>query len=315
MLETKWQLLQSQAASSSSTEIMYKAFIANLQKQLEGLHSDGKRLEAETSTWNVALDKFKSKYEEETSKRSESEISFVELKKDVDAAFNSKVELETMLSELNEEFNLHKAVHDAEMRELLGSLKDTSVVVEMDNSRSLNMDQIVSDVKAHYEEIAAQSREETERWYRTKFDLMTTQANQYGADLNSTKVEIAEMNRLISRLQHEIDVIKPQCGSIQNSINEVESNGEQAVLNAKNRIKGLEKALMEAKHAMAKQIREYQELMNIKLALDIEISTYMKLMEGEEDSNKLCVFHLFQHSLSGQLTISGGGQDRFSSKW
>lgn len=54
------------------------------------------------------------------------------------------------------------------MRELQGSLKDTSVVVEMDNSRSLNMDQIVSDVKVHYEEIAAQSREETERWYRTK---------------------------------------------------------------------------------------------------------------------------------------------------
>ncbi|XP_014825959.1 PREDICTED: keratin, type II cytoskeletal 8-like [Poecilia mexicana] len=283
MLETKWQLLQSQAASSSSTEFMYKAFIANLQKQLEGLHNDGKRLEAETSSWNGALEKFRSKYEEEASKRTDSEFCFVQLKKDVDAAFNSKVELETKLSDLTEEFNLLKAVHNAEMTELMGTLKDTSVVVEMDNSRSLNMDEIVSDVKAHYEEIAAQSREETERWYRTKIDLMTIQANQYGDDLRSTKVEIAEMNRLIGRLQHEIDVIKPQCDSIQNSICEVESNGERAVLNAKNRIKDLEKALMEAKHVMAKQIREYQELMNIKLALDIEISTYMKLMEGEED--------------------------------
>lgn len=54
------------------------------------------------------------------------------------------------------------------MRELQACLKNTSVVVEMDNSRSLNMDRILSDVKAHYEEIAAQSREETEYWYRTK---------------------------------------------------------------------------------------------------------------------------------------------------
>ncbi|XP_032432739.1 keratin, type II cytoskeletal 8-like [Xiphophorus hellerii] len=283
MLETKWQLLQSQAASSSSTEFMYKAYIANLQKELEGIHNDGKRLEAEKSSWNGLLDNYKSKYEEETSKKTESEIYFVALKKDTDAGFNSKVDLETMLSSLTDKFNFLKAVHDAEMRELQGSLKDTSVVVEMDNSRSLNMDQIVSDVKAHYEEIAAQSREETERWYRTKFDLMTTQANQYGADLRSTKVEIAEMNRVISRLTHEIDVIKPQCDSIQNSITEVESNGEQAVFNAKDRIKDLEKSLMDAKHVMAKQIREYQELMNIKMALDIEISTYMKLMEGEED--------------------------------
>lgn len=66
----------------------------------------------------------------------------------------------------------------------------------------------------------------------------------------------------------------------------MERSVEEAVFDAKQRIKSLEDALQNAKHDMAKQIRSYQDLMNVKVALDIEIATYKKLLEGEENRFK-----------------------------
>lgn len=59
-----------------------------------------------------------------------------------------------------------------EIQELQSQIKDTSVVVEMDNSRDLDMDAIVAEVRAQYEDIANRSRAEAESWYQTKVSII-----------------------------------------------------------------------------------------------------------------------------------------------
>uniref|UniRef100_A0A3B5MVU0 Keratin 4 n=1 Tax=Xiphophorus couchianus TaxID=32473 RepID=A0A3B5MVU0_9TELE len=308
MLETKWSLLQEQTTTRSNIDSMFEAYIANMRRQLDGLGNEKMKLEGELKNMQNLVEDFKHKYEDEINKRAAAENEFVLLKKDVDAAYMSKVELEAKVDALQDEINFLRAVYEAELRELQGQIKDTSVIVEMDNSRNLDMDAIVAEVRAQYEDIANRSKAEAEMWYKQKYDEMQSSAGQYETDLRSTKADIAELKRMIARLQNEIEAVKAQKNSLEAQISEAEERGELAVKDARARIKDLEEALNKAKSEMAKQVREYSDLLNIKLALDIEIATYRKLLEGEESRWEklkcLCfkVHHGFVGGFSSILT-------------
>ncbi|CAB1457834.1 unnamed protein product [Pleuronectes platessa] len=218
MLETKWSLLQDQTTTRSNIDSMFEAYIANLRRQLDGLGNEKVKLDGELKNMQGLVEDFKRKYEDE--------INNVQ---DVDAAYMNKVELEARADALQDEINFLRAVYEAELRELQGQIKDTSVVVEMDNSRNLDMDSIVAEVRAQYEDIANRSRAEAEGWYKQKYEEMQSSAGQYGDDLRSTKTEIAELNRMIARLQNEIEAVKGQRVNLESQIAEAEERGELAV--------------------------------------------------------------------------------------
>lgn len=90
------------------------------------------------------------------------------------------------------------------------------------------------------------------------------------------------MNGAIQRLQAEINSIKNQCDKLDAAIAEAEKHGKLARRDAHAKQEELAAALQQAEQDMAWPLCEYPELMDVKMALDIEIPTYPKLLEGEE---------------------------------
>ncbi|NXE83874.1 K2CO protein, partial [Cochlearius cochlearius] len=113
ILETKWSLLQDQKTARSNIGPMFETYINNLRRQLDGLLNDKGRLEGELQNMQDLVEDFKTKYEDEINKRTTAENEFVVLKKDVDAAYMNKVELEAKVDALTDEINFLRSLYEA----------------------------------------------------------------------------------------------------------------------------------------------------------------------------------------------------------
>uniref|UniRef100_A0AC11BSU7 Uncharacterized protein n=1 Tax=Ovis aries TaxID=9940 RepID=A0AC11BSU7_SHEEP len=309
LLETKLQFHQDRECCESNLEALYKGYIQMLKREAEHVEADGRRLASQSNHIQEALEGTRrSKYEEEVALRATAENEFLALK-DEDGAYLHKSELEANVEALTQETDFLRQMYEEELQVLHTHISDTLVIVKMDNSRKLNMHSIVAEIQAQYDDTAGRSRAEAESWYHSKCEEI-----QHGEILRRTKEEINELNCMIQRLTAEVENAKCQNSKLEAAVTQAEQQGEAALNDASCKLAGLEEALQKAKQNMACLLKEYQEVMNSKLGLDIKIASYRRLLEGEEQ--RLCegirALNVCDSSsrggvVCGDLCLSGSG--------
>ncbi|KYO46630.1 glial fibrillary acidic protein [Alligator mississippiensis] len=260
---------------------IYQEELRELRRQVDQLSNSKARLEIERDNLLEDVSILRQKLQDEINLRLEAENNLSSYRQDVDDAALARLDLERKVESLQEEINFLRKVHNEELRELHEQLAQHQVHIEMDMTKP-DLTAALREIRIQYESMATNNMHETEEWYKSKFADLTDAAARNIEALRLAKQEANEYRRQLQALTCDLESLRGSNESLERQLREMEDRYAIETASYQDTVIRLEEDIQSLKEEMARHLQEYQDLLNVKLALDIEIATYRKLLEGEE---------------------------------